>query len=225
MQKSKDTNESNWKTATRRNKRNNRPDNRPDNRPPGNQYEGGTVYNKQDKWSRRPDRNKSGRNWEQSIIKNTKKNTEKNEYTSQQPIYNGPNFSKLIQTDESAPNESDRNTENTEYSSIVDYHIPKLVKRFRPSVRNQVPRTNTNNSYDTWEFTYFKHILDLHSIFANAIHKLGIPGIDTNSYNFLYVFGKFIRECSSGEISPYIEDLTERDKQVYMEYTIKRNKS
>ena len=42
------------------------------------------------------------------------------------------------------------------------------------------------------------------------------------SVDFLENFCIFLREYSSGKISPYIEELSERTQNLYMEFTIKR---
>jgi hypothetical protein len=233
MQNSKDTNESGWQTTTRRNKSNrkNNQSNNQSNNGKGTPGSGRRECDKkEDKWSQRPHRNQTGRNCGQSNFSNIKKSTEQKKYTQPpQPVYTGPDFASLIPKHDPTSNEDvseydyvDDYTKNPEYSSIV---IPIITSRFRPSVRNQVPKPNTNNSYDTWEFIYFQHILELHDIFADAINELGISRIDTKSADFLHVFGKFIRECSSGKISPHVEDLTERQEHMYIEYTIKRNES
>ena len=96
------------------------------------------------------------------------------------------------------------------------------MNRNRMSVRNQAPAAYANNSYDAWEHTYFKHILDLHEIFMNDFRNLKIPDFDPCSASFLYTFGQFVRECSSGEISPYVDDLSEDLENFYCEYIIKR---
>jgi hypothetical protein len=77
-----------------------------------------------------------------------------------------------------------------------------------------------NGSYGVWEYTYFKHILDLHIIFSNGIKKLGI---ETHTIYFLDKFCYFIRESSSGKISPFIEILNNPNEELYHEFTIKRN--
>ena len=101
-------------------------------------------------------------------------------------------------------------------------HDRKVIPRGRigKTVRNQVPKSNINVSNDVWEYRYFKHILDLNDIFSEGANKLGI---ETNTVNFLDIFSKFIRDCSSGEISPFIEDLDEQTDDSYLEFTIKRN--
>jgi len=205
MQKSKDTDESKWQTAKRYNKRDNRQNNKPE-------------Y-KQQKLS---GRNQTGRNHGQQTSEKTGKN---NEQKYIQPVYTGPDFASLIGKIEP---EIDRNTsedvitDDAKYSTDVILNIPKLTK-FRRSVKNQISLQHSNNSHSAWELTYFKHILEIHAIFANAIDKLGFSHINTKSADFLNIFSKFIRKCSSGKLSPYIEELTNEEEQIYLEYTIKRN--
>lgn len=106
-------------------------------------------------------------------------------------------------------------------------HTNNLYTKFnvRPklSVRNKVTKSS-NCSYDTWEFFYFKYIVDLYEIFLNGINQLD-TGIDVNSVDTFDKFSKFIRKCSSGEISPYLETIENTGlESVYNEFTIKRNK-
>jgi hypothetical protein len=217
MQKSKDTKESVWQTATRNNKRNNRQNtNRPDNRV---NNESGYKEEKQ------PGRNQIRRNRDQQNVEKTRKNIEQKKYT--QPEYTGPDFSIIIPKNENKPDTNkpeDVNSNDTDHSTNVVFPIPKLTK-FRPSTKNQIPLRYSNSSYGTWEITYFKHLLNLCDIFTNAINELDIQYVDTKSADFLHVFGKFIRSCSSGKISPYMEDLNEKEEKIYIEYAIKRNES
>jgi hypothetical protein len=88
---------------------------------------------------------------------------------------------------------------------------------------NRISKTS-NCSYDTWEFFYFKYILDLYEIFLNGMNQLNL-GIDVNSIDTFDKFSKFIRQCSSGEISPYLESIENTElESLYNEFTIKRNK-
>jgi hypothetical protein len=81
----------------------------------------------------------------------------------------------------------------------------------------------SNCSYDTWEFFYFKYILDLYEIFLNGVSQLNL-GVDVNSIDTFDKFAKFIRKCSSGEISPYLETIENTGlESLYNEFTIKRN--
>ena len=82
---------------------------------------------------------------------------------------------------------------------------------------------NGPHSYETWEFCYFKYLLELYEIFIIGIKKLDI-GIDTSSVNVFNKFIKFIRECSSGKISKYLDTIEESNlEEIYNEFTIQRN--
>ena len=99
----------------------------------------------------------------------------------------------------------------------------KFNVRPKLSVRKKVTKSS-NCSYDTWEFFYFKYIVDLYEIFLNGINQLD-TGIDVNSVDTFDKFSKFIRKCSSGEISPYLETIENSGlESMYNEFTIKRNK-
>ena len=136
------------------------------------------------------------------------------------PIPTGPNYASVTKEDEPEPEPKKDvvvNPEEREYRTIV----PKIpTYRSKPTVRNQVPKPNNNNSFGVWEHTYFKHVLELSDIFSEGANKLGI---DTDSINFLDIFSNFVRDCSSGEISPFIEELDPKTDEFYLEYTIKRN--
>jgi hypothetical protein len=166
-----------------------------------------------DKFSRRPDRFSRFQN-----------ESEKQHKPPPEPVYvpppipTGPNYASVTKEDEPEP-EKDVvvNPEEREYRTVV----PKIpTYRSKPTVRNQVPKPNNNNSFGVWEHTYFKHVLELSDIFSEGANKLGI---DTDSINFLDIFSNFVRDCSSGEISPFIEELDPKTDEFYLEYTIKRN--
>jgi hypothetical protein len=137
-----------------------------------------------------------------------------------EPLYTGPNYASVTKEKEQENNNGDSIpiTEYIEYRNNVP-SIP--IFRNIQTVRNQVPKINNNVSFGVWEHTYFKHILDLSDIFSEGVNKLDI---DTKSFEFLSIFSNFIRKCSSGEISPYIEDIDSKTDELYMEYAIKRNK-
>ena len=71
----------------------------------------------------------------------------------------------------------------------------------RKCVRNQVPHKNSNGSYDVWEHVYHKYLLELFNIFVDGMEEFDIY---TNQEKLFKIFCLFIRDCSSGEISPYI---------------------
>ena len=220
MQQEKDNQESGWKTASGRKNRHNKKSEY------GKEYGGTRRGDRGDRGTRRIDRNKSQRTWTGTNQKTIQKSKI---YKSKQPhrhVYKGPNYSQLIsslKSNESDDNEPVDNSNDTDHRSVNIVNIPRVPSRLRKSVRNQNPKPNQNVSYDTWEFTYFKHILALHDIFSGCIDDLGIPGINTKSAGFLNIFANFIRDCSSGEVSPYIEELTEYESNIYLEYVIKRN--
>ena len=97
--------------------------------------------------------------------------------------------------------------------------MPKIIipniPRNRYSHRHQNSKINIQNSYNTWEFIYFNHLIELKSIIDRYF---SILDIDTNTYYFIDNFFQFIRECSSGEISNYIEPLNEDDEKLYYEF-------
>ena len=121
-----------------------------------------------------------------------------------------PDYANIIKRD----NESGEYFKSDDNGSITDY---KTIT----GVFNKTTRSKNNVSYDVWKYTYFKHILDLSDIFSDGVKKLGI---ETNNINFLDVFSEFIRQCSSGDISPFIENLDEKTEELYLENAIKRNK-
>lgn len=132
-------------------------------------------------------------------------------------ISTGSNYANVLKRSD---NESSGFIKSNDIGYIT--HDRKVIPRGRigKTVRNQVPKSNINVSNDVWEYRYFKHILDLNDIFSEGANKLGI---ETNTVNFLDIFSKFIRDCSSGEISRFIEDLDEQTEDSYLEFTIKRN--
>jgi len=134
------------------------------------------------------------------------------------PIPTGPNYASIItkDTDKSLITEN----ESSDILSFNSEYTTDTRGYKKTPVRNKILRKNNNGSYDVWEYTYYKHILDLSNIFALGTKKLGI---ETESYDFLEIFAHFIRDCSSGEISPYIENLSERDNESYIHFAILRN--
>ena len=106
--------------------------------------------------------------------------------------------------------------------SLAKFHTKSKLSS-QISVKNKF-KNSSNCSYDTWEFFYFKYIVDLYEIFLNGINQLD-TNININTVNTFYKFSKFIRNCSSGEISPYLESIENTNlENLYNEFTIKRNK-
>lgn len=138
----------------------------------------------------------------------------------------GPKWSNLINKDENSIYTTQENNDNGADTDFFQQPCPR-IRRNRKIVRNQVPKPNHKVSHGMWEITYFKHILDLHAIFVAGIKKLGLEDLDIDSFEFLEVFSHFIKDCSSGEISPFIDSIGESNdknlKDLYFEYMIKRN--
>lgn len=83
----------------------------------------------------------------------------------------------------------------------------------------KIPSQVSNISHGAWEYIYFNHILDLLNIFSSYSKKLKL-NIDTNSFRVINSFSRFIYKCSSGKISPYIENFNTSIDNIYKEYTI-----
>jgi hypothetical protein len=178
-------------------------------------------------------RNRRNRNsykstsWEKTPTRKTQTNEEpqKHPYIPKQvPIKkepSGPNYASIISKndDKSSLADASEYTNDTESTTIVPVIIQNIFGT-KTQVRNRIPQRNCNSSYDVWEHTYFRHILDLKDIFSQRAAKLNI---ETDSVDFLNIFSQFIRDCSSGEISPYVEDLTEDENEYYLDFTILRN--
>ena len=87
------------------------------------------------------------------------------------PIPTGPNYASVTEDEPEPEKDVVVNSEEREYRTIV----PKIpTYRSKPTVRNQVPKPNNNNSFGVWEHTYFKHVLELSDIFSEGANKLGI---------------------------------------------------
>jgi hypothetical protein len=171
--------------------------------------------------SRRPYKNDTSNRFSQRPNDRFSRFNKKSEEKHVEPLYTGPNYASVTKEKEQHSNNNNNDViiipENIEYIKNIP-NIPRCLNK--QTVRNQVPKPNNNISFGVWEHTYFKHVLDLNDIFSEGVNKLDI---DTNSFEFLSIFSNFIRQCSSGEISPYIEDLDSETNELYMEYTIKRN--
>lgn len=72
--------------------------------------------------------------------------------------------------------------------------------------------SSTNNSYETWEFTYFPHLLKMYEIFYET--KKINPEIFTN-------FSKFIYLTSSKKILKI--SMSPEEEDFYTQFLIKRN--
>lgn len=144
--------------------------------------------------------------------------------TSTPFIQSGPKWSNLINKDTNKNTDDDDDDENSKIESDIirgNFLLNTQYKTQNFCVRNQVPKNNYNVSYCNWEISYFKYLIDLYNIFCEGMKKLEIPYLDTIEVfeNFCY----FIRDSSSGEISPYLDSIDNNLEDTYYEYTIKRN--
>ena len=127
-------------------------------------------------------------------------------------------YSKIIKPDtiQCIPNDIYKISEES-----VKYNpFPVLRRRIQNRVRNQVPKNRTS-SLETWEYKYFKHLIDLRDIFVKGLEKLEITGVDLRSEFFFNTFSSFIKKNSSGEINPYIQELNDYEENIYHNYIIK----
>ena len=74
-------------------------------------------------------------------------------------------------------------------------------------------------SYDSWEYIYFQHILNLHQIFCKHIRKLDSSHFYT-TFEFLKIFGQFIKKFTKCNVSEYknIDELNENTFSTYEFY-------
>ena len=167
--------------------------------------------------------NKSNRRERKSTTENFPK-LSKSKSTSTPSVPSGPKWSNLISKDvdefadnnECEYNKSKNDITGGNFLINTNYKNPSLC------VRNQLPKNNDNVGYNTWQITYFKYLIDLYNIFCEETKELQLPCLDTLEAfeNFCY----FIRDCSSGEISPYVDSIDRTYlEDVYYEYTIKRD--
>lgn len=85
-----------------------------------------------------------------------------------------------------------------------------IVSEKSTEIRKNTRRRNYN--YNMWEYAYFPHLLEMY----NLIYDEWTPKDMLN-------FCRFIYRVSYGEISPYLNDMTEEQELLYFEYIIKRN--
>ena len=77
------------------------------------------------------------------------------------------------------------------------------------------PKKPRNYSYDIWEYAYFPHLVKMYKIFSG--NENAWDPVDMHHYF------RFIYDVSSGEISKYLDDITEKQHDAYLEYQIKKN--
>lgn len=127
----------------------------------------------------------------------------------------GRAYANMVIKSEHEPENITTNEVNTiSKSCTIIPKCPRANER-KETVSNQVPQLYTNASYGVWEHTYFQHVLNLAKIFSNGTRNLGIQ---TNTIDFLDTFSHFIRDVSTGQISPYIEELNKDTDEFYLNF-------
>tara|TARA_Y100000389_G_C17406434_1_gene488341 strand:- start:498 stop:1181 length:684 start_codon:yes stop_codon:yes gene_type:complete len=216
--------EGEWSTVGR--KKNKRKSNTHKQKRSNNEEKSNKFYQEDRRWTRdKYFRDKSNRRERKSTTTDFPKLSE-SQSTSIPYTQSGPKWSNLINKD-TDKNADDNTDENIKIESDVirgNFLLNTQYKTQKFCVRNQVPKNNYNVSYSNWEISYFKYLIDLYNIFCEGMKKLEIPYLDTIEVfeNFCY----FIRDSSSGEISPYLDsidnNLINNLEDIYYEYTIKR---
>lgn len=217
--------EGEWSTVSRKKDRK-RSKTYKQNQSSNNKEKSNEFYQEDRRWTRdRYFQDKTNRRKRESTTPDFPKLSE-SQSTSTSFSQSGPKWSNIINKD----TEHITSNVESEYSKIEgdiirgNFLLNTQYKNENLCVRNQVPRNNYNVSYSTWEISYFKYLIDLYDIFCEGIKKLNIPYLDTveSFENFCY----FIRDVSSGEISPYLDSIENTDvMDTYYEYIIKRDNS
>jgi hypothetical protein len=99
------------------------------------------------------------------------------------------------------------------------------TKDDRKYISSNVTKTqcisNKNSNYDAWEFSYFRELINMRDIFLRQIQYSNEYQDKKEYFLSPYFFNKFcyfIYETSSGNISSYLESLTEQDEDEYWSY-------
>ena len=137
----------------------------------------------------------------------------KHEVAPYQPKPVTRNYAGVIKPDSKG---DDTPTYNVTYDGTIStYKFFNIYPKRK--VRNQLPK-DRNSSIGSWEYAYFKHILELKRIFEEGIKNLKTIRIDTKSVEFIDNFSRFIKEYSSGEISKFLEELNEYEEDIFFKY-------
>jgi len=218
--------EGEWSTVSR--KKDKRKSNTYKQKSSNNQEKPNQFYQEDRKWTRdKYFRDKSNRRVRKSTTTDFPK-LSGSQSTSTPFTHSGPKWSNLITKDTDKNTNDDDEDENSKIESDIirgNFLLNTKYKSKNLCVRNQVPKNNYNASYSSWEISYFKYLIDLYNIFCEGMEELEIPYLDTNEVfeNFCY----FIRDSSSGEISPYLDSIDNNImnnlEDTYYEYTIKRD--
>ena len=112
--------------------------------------------------------------------------------------------------------------DNTNDTKTVDEHDEStntVANSRRRCVRNTVPRRG-NSSHHSWERAYFRHLINIRNILINGMVKIEPDGDKKclRTPDFLNNLSRFLHEVSSKEISPYLDELTDREEEDYITY-------
>jgi hypothetical protein len=82
-----------------------------------------------------------------------------------------------------------------------------------------------DRSYDSWERTYFRELLELREILITDMSEIDdTMEIYLRSHQFLYKFNQFIYKNSSTIVSKFLEQMTTELESIYSEYKDMRHK-
>lgn len=220
--KSQSENTGGWSTVTRkRSKRGNTRSSRPrEEKPPSPRDE---FYQEDRKWTRSRVFNSNSNRRERKQIDTDFPSLVNKKVSPPVSSKTESKWVNIINKDNGDDEPVSTDRENTVNGSDgVPYDCTRIRRKI---VRNQTPKPNYNVSHWSWELTYFRHILELHNIFSEGVKGLGFGDLGIHSFEFLNVFSNFIKDSSSGEISPFVDNVGTNGnlEDLYFEYMVKRN--
>ena len=120
--------------------------------------------------------------------------------------------------------------------NIIKHNKSQLVKSgshpsnllTKNTMTNYTPCTNRGNniSRDSWELSYFEHLLYVHNMFLNTIKEINMELFENlQTPDFFDHFSQYIFDNSSKYISPYLEELTDDTEQIYTRYKTYKTKN
>jgi hypothetical protein len=82
-----------------------------------------------------------------------------------------------------------------------------------------------DSSYDSWERSYFRELLELRDITARGLLEINSDNaLYLYSHQFLYKFNKFIYENSSTTVTKFLEEMSSDLENIYSEYKEMRDR-
>lgn len=98
-----------------------------------------------------------------------------------------------------------------------EFGQPAVVDEKPKYVISRPPKKSGNCSYDRWEYSYFPYLIEMYKILCEEDDETKWDS------KLMHHFFRFIYDVSSGEISRYLNELSEEQYELYSEYLIKRN--